>query len=180
MDRSFGNKTSWDRSFNDWFRVFVDEANQAVFDNGRRNTTVNFDATLVPGSYDLVYVDTPYISRRRVPVDYLDFYHFLEGLSMYDQWEKHIDYNSKHHRLIRQENDWTDEGSILKAFDHLFARFQNSIIVVSYRSDGIPPERELTDLLKQYKRSVRAEHYGKYKYVLSTNSESKEILLIGT
>ncbi|HEY4689796.1 MAG TPA: hypothetical protein VIK33_10820 [Anaerolineae bacterium] len=46
-------------------------------------------------------------------------------------------------------------------------------------SDGIPSESELASLLKRYKRHVRVEHFGQYKYVLSTNSESSEILLIG-
>jgi adenine-specific DNA methylase len=65
-------------------------------------------------------------------------------------------------------------------FDQLFRKFADSYLVVSYRSDGIPSESELIALLKKYKRKVRVEHYGQYKYVLSTNSESKEILLIGT
>lgn len=34
------------------------------------------DALDVPGDYDLVYVDTPYIPKSGVGVDYLDFYHF--------------------------------------------------------------------------------------------------------
>lgn len=51
---------------------------------------------------------------------------------------------------------------------------------MSYRSDGIPSESELVALLKQHKPHVDVRHFGQYKYVLSTNSESKEILLIGT
>jgi hypothetical protein len=35
-------------------------------------------------------------------------------------------------------------------------------------------------ILGRYKTNVRVEHFGQYKYVLSTNAESKEILLIGT
>ena len=141
---------------------------------------LNVDAADVPGDYDLVYIDTPYISKRGVAVDYLDFYHFLEGLTMYDEWEKHIDYRSKHRRLKRRPSAWTDKNQIHAAFERLFERFQHSIIVVSYRSDGIPSEAELVSLLKQYKQHVRVEHFGQYKYALSTNSEAKEILLIGT
>ena len=132
------------------------------------------------GEYDLVYIDTPYISKRGVSVDYLDFYHFLAGMTMYDEWDKYIDRKSKHRRLKRQPSEWTDKKRIHVAFDRLFRRYQNSIIVVSYRSDGIPAEAELVSLLKQYKQKVRIEHFGQYKYVLSTNAGSKEILLIGT
>ncbi|OGO41681.1 MAG: DNA methyltransferase [Chloroflexi bacterium RBG_16_57_9] len=180
VDRSFGNKTTWDRPFDEWFRVFVGEANRAVFDNGQTNRALNFDAVAVPGEYDLVYVDTPYISKRGVAVDYFHFYHFVEGLTMYDEWANHIDFRSKHHPLKSRPNEWTDKRRIHNAFDRLFQRYRKSIIVVSYRSDGIPSEAELVFLLKQYKRHVRVEHFGQYKYVLSTNSESKEILLIGT
>ncbi|MCL4458765.1 MAG: DNA adenine methylase [Chloroflexi bacterium] len=178
--RSFGNKTTWDRPFDEWFRIFIGEANQAVFDNSQMNRALNLDAADVPGEYDLVYVDTPYISNRGVAVDYLCFYHFLEGLTMYDEWGKHIDHRSKHRRLMPRPSEWTDKNRIHAAFDRLFQRYQKSIIVVSYRSDGIPSESELASLLKQYKRNVRVEHFGQYKYVLSTNSESGEILLIGT
>jgi len=180
VERSFGNKTTWDKPFDEWFCIFVEEANRAIFDNGQTNHAMNLDAVDVPGEYDLVYVDTPYISNRGIAVDYLGFYHFLEGLTMYDEWGEHIDYRSKHRRLKLRPNEWTDRNRILGAFDHLFHRYQRSTIVVSYRSDGIPSEAELASLLKRYKQNIRIEHFGQYKYVLSTNSESKEILLIGT
>jgi adenine-specific DNA-methyltransferase len=179
VDRSFGNKTTWDRPFAEWFAVFVEEANQAVFDNGRANFSLNLDALSIPGDYDLVYIDPPYISAKGVGVDYRSFYHFLEGLTMYDEWSKHLDRRSKHLRLKPQKSIWTDKRRIYSAFDQLFARFSQSILVVSYRSDGIPSEAELVDLLSRYKSHVRAEHFGQYKYVLSTNSETKEILLVG-
>lgn len=180
VDRSFGNKVTWDRPFNEWFRIFMREANQAVLDTGQTNRALNLDAIDVPGEYDLVYVDTPYISKRGVAVDYLLFYHFLEGLTIYDEWDKQIDHRSKHCRLKPRPSEWTDKKRIHAAFDRLFQKYQKSIIVVSYRSDGIPSESELAFLLKRYKRNVHIKHFGQYKYVLSTNSESKEILLIGT
>jgi hypothetical protein len=36
VERSFGNKTTWDTPFDEWFRTFVAEANQAVFDKASR------------------------------------------------------------------------------------------------------------------------------------------------
>jgi adenine-specific DNA-methyltransferase len=180
VDRSFGNKTTWDKPFDEWFRTFVEEANRAVFDNGQKNRALNLDALDVPGEYDLIYIDTPYISKRGVAVDYLGFYHFLEGLTMYDEWGEYIDRRSKHRRLKPRPSEWTDKNGIHAAFDRLFNRYQKSIIVVSYRSDGIPSESELVSLLRQYKRDVRVERFGQYKYVLSTDSKSEEILLIGT
>jgi adenine-specific DNA-methyltransferase len=179
VERSFGNKTTWDRSFDEWFRIFVLEANRAVFDNGQQNISMNYDALEVPGEYDLVYVDTPYISNRGAAVDYQSFYHFLEGLASYTEWAQRIDLRSKHLRLKPQPSEWTNKEQIHSAFDRLFRRYQTSIIVVSYRSDGIPSESQLVSLLKRYKSQVSAQQFGHYKYVLSNNPESKEILLIG-
>ncbi len=178
VERTFGNKASWDRPFEEWFRVFIDEANRAVFDNGRENRAFNCDACDVPGEYDLVYIDPPYISRRGVVVDYRHFYHFLEGLAMYDRWGEHINHRMKHRPLKLQPTEWTDKVRIYGAFDRLFERYRRSILVVSYRSDGIPTVSELASLLGRHKRNVRVEHF-RYKYVLSTNAESKEVLLIG-
>ncbi len=179
VSRSFGNKTSWDRPFDEWFKVFVGEANRAIFDNGQANRAVNHDAVAVPGEYDLVYIDPPYLSQRGAAVDSLDFYHFLEGLTLGQDWTARIDHTSKHRRLKPQPAPWTDKARIHAAFDDLFSRYKKSVLVVSYRSDGIPTEDELIALLKRYKREVRVAHFGQYTYALSTNSESKEILLTG-
>lgn len=178
VERSFGNKASWDRPFAEWFRAFVEEANQAVFDNGRVNLAFNLDASAVPLDFDLVYIDTPYMPAGGVGVDYFEFYHFLEALTVYEEWDKLIDRRSKHLRLLPRPSEWADKNRIHGAFDRLFARYQNSILVVSYRSDGIPSQVELVDLLRKYKRTVRVEDFGQYKYALSTNGNSGEILLI--
>jgi len=180
VERSFGNKVTWDRPFDEYFRKFVDEANDAVFDNGCPSRSLNLDAFDTPEDFDLVYIDTPYISKTGVGVDYRDFYHFLEGMTKYEEWGNIIDHSSKHKRLLPSGNVWNDKDKISEGFDRLFQKFQKSIIVVSYRSDGIPSETELVRLLKKYKNSVTVSHFGTYKYVLSKNGESKEVLLIGT
>lgn len=179
VERSFGNKTSWDKPFDEWFRYFVSEVNQAVFDNGKINTVLNSDIFDIEGEFDLVYLDPPYISGKGVAVDYRDFYHFLEGMTDYDHWAEQVDMKSKHRRLIRQPNIWTDKAQIYKAFARTFEKFQDSIIVLSYRSDGIPSESELVNLVKRYKSNIRIERYRNYQYALSKNKKSSEILLIG-
>jgi len=178
VDRSFGNKATWDRPFPEWFRAFANEANQAVFDNGAANHALNLDAIEVPGDYDLVYIDPPYISGNGVGVDYHSFYHFLEGLAMYEEWEEQIDRGSRHLRLRPRPSAWTDKDRITGAFDRLFARFGASALVVSYRSDGIPSLDTLVSLARRYRSRVRVEHFGRYKYVLSTNPLSGEALIV--
>jgi DNA adenine methylase/adenine-specific DNA-methyltransferase len=125
-----------------------------------------------------VYIDTPYISRRGVGVDYFGFYHFLEGLLNYAKWSEMIDYETKHKRLKGNGSVWTDKTRIFSAFDRLFGKFKDSIIVVSYRADGIPSVGELVSLLKKYKFDVEEVKRKNYKYVLSTNN-SEEVLLVG-
>ena len=179
VDRSFGNKTTWDKPFDDLFIKFINEANNAVFSNLLTNQAINFDAIGIPDKYDLTYIDTPYISADGSSVDYHWYYHFLEGLTMYNKWNEHIDKDSKHRRLRIKRSVWTDKNKIVNAFDKLFQHFKDSILVVSYRSDGIPSEKELISLIGKYKNEVRVEYFGQYKYVLSNNSKSKELLLIG-
>ena len=178
VKRNFGNKTTWDTPFDVHFRQFVVEGNQSVFSNGRRNKALNLDVFDVQRRFDLVYIDTPYISQKGVGVDYLEFYHFLEGLANYREWPRMIDYSTKHRRLKRTHSVWCNKEEILLAFDRLFREFRDSILVVSYRSDGIPSIDELVRVLGKYKSTVEETRRKNYKYVLSTN-HSEEVLLIG-
>ncbi|MDI6759392.1 MAG: DNA adenine methylase [Candidatus Brocadiaceae bacterium] len=178
VERNFGNKATWDTPSGVHFRKFINEANRAVFSNGRQNRALNLDVFAIEGNFDLVYVDTPYISKRGVGVDYLGFYHFLEGLVNYSTWNEKIDYRTKHRRLKGNGSIWIDKNQIHSAFDRLFMKFRKSILVVSYRSDGVPSIAELMNLLKKYKPKVEELKRKNYKYVLSTN-HSEEVLLIG-
>ena len=178
VERNFGNKATWDTPFEVHFRKFVDEANQAVFSNGQHNKALNLDVFNIEGEFDLVYIDTPYISKTGVGVDYFSFYHFLEGLINYPKWAELIDYRTKHKKLKGDGSVWINKNKIYSAFDQLFKKFQKSILVVSYRADGIPSVEELLNLLKKYKQNVKESKRKNYKYVLSTN-HSEEVLLIG-
>lgn len=177
VERTFGNKTTWDTPFEKHFRDFVAEANASVFDNGRNNVALNHDVFEIEGNFDLVYIDPPYVAASGVGVDYLDFYHFLEGIADYDHWAERIDYRLKHKGLKHVKPVWCDKSRIHDAFDRLFARFRDSILVVSYRSNGIPSVSELTFLLERYKRSVTKVESTDYQYVLS-RTQSQEALLI--
>lgn len=176
VERSFGNKTTWDTPFELHFRNFIAEANQAVFDNGHRNTAVRCDALDTPTGADLVYIDPPYLNKKGVGVDYRDFYHFLEGLVQYDYWSEQIDYSSKHRRLKRETSPWTDPSQIESVFQRLIERHHESILVVSYRDDGIPTKRQLISILKTVKEEV-LEAAQPMQYALA-HKKSHELLLI--
>lgn len=93
--------------------------------------------------------------------------------------DRRVDYSSKHRRLKLTPSPWTDRRRIYTAFDELFCRYEQSIIVVSYHSDGIPTADELVTLLRRYESQVRVVCAGTYQYVLSTNRRSNELLIIG-
>lgn len=178
VKRTFGNKTTWDTPFEAHFRTFVEQANQAVFNNQQANHALNVDALATPIGADLVYIDPPYLNQKGVGVDYRDFYHFLEGLTFYDTWGEQIDWQSKHRRLLPVKSDWNRADRILPALAALLERHAQSILVLSYREDGIPTKAQLIDLLKKFKSQVQEAQQPK-KYALSV-TDSKEILLIAT
>lgn len=179
VERSFGNKKTWDTPFEKHFMKFVNEANNAVFDNKKNNLA--FQNDIFEWSHtkpDLVYIDTPYISKNGVGVNYFDFYHFLEGIVKYNEWPNLIDHETKHKKIKNGKNEWCNKGEIHSAFETLFNKFKDSILVISYRDDGIPKTAELIEMLKKIGKTVVVKEVD-YKYVLS-NGNSKEVLIIAS
>jgi len=177
VSRSFGNKKTWDTPFDIHFRKFVKEANNAVFENGEHCIAINKNIFDVEPNYDFIYIDTPYLNENGVGVDYADFYHFLNGLVKYDDWNSNIDYNSKHLRLFRQPNVWSSTETIYHAFKILFSHFSHCTMAISYRSNGIPSINELVDTLSELGKKVEIYRSNDIKYVLSTK-RSTEVLIV--
>jgi adenine-specific DNA-methyltransferase len=75
---------------------------------------------------------------------------------------------------------WLDPKRVLNAFEKLFEKFRQSILVVSYRSDGVPSLDQLVGLLRNQGKTVGNFSNRDYKYVLSSNGESKEALIVAT
>lgn len=96
----------------------------------------------------------------------------------YQDWHGLINHGTKNKALKGEGSVWTDKKKIHSAFDRLFKKFRDSILVVSYRADGIPSIEELLNLLRKYKTDVVEVKRKSYKYVLSSN-QSDEVLLIG-
>ena len=178
VERSFGNKVTWDRPFTEYIYKFSEEINNSVLDNGKKCISRNDDALELDDDFDLVYIDTPYISQKGTGVDYLNFYHFLEGLCNYDNWESLIDHTRKHKPINSSFNPWNSPKTISQAFADLFGKYRKSHLIISYRSDGIPSIEELIYHLKPLKKNILYYYYGDYKYVLSKNGNSKEVLIV--
>lgn len=179
VERTFGNKKSWDRSFESWFKQFVEEYNNAVFYNGKKHKSHNYDAKYLDLKVDLVYIDPPYMNSKGLGTDYLGFYHFLEGISRYEEWNSLINHKSKNKSIKSPNDPWRNKIQIATEIDLLIQKHPESTIVLSYRSDGIPSEEEIIEIVSKYKKKVKCIHYGAYKYALSKNNDSKELLIIG-
>ncbi len=175
--RTFGNKTTWDRPFEKHFMDFVREINYLVYDNGKENKAYNLNVFEIKGEFDLVYIDPPYTSSKGVSVDYKNFYHFLEGLVNYEKWGSMIDHRTKNKRFHSDNNPWNNRLKIRRQFRELFEKFRNSILVVSYRYDGIPSIQQIESDIKLFKKDVRVYTFENYKYVLS-NTRTSEVLLV--
>lgn len=180
VERSFGNKASWDKPFSDWFRIFVAQANQAVIRAAAPAEVLCGDALDCHARADLVYIDPPYCPRAGPPTDYLGFYHFLEGLATYDTWPERVDLASKHRRIREQaRSPWRDRAALLPAFSRLFSAHQRATIAVSYRGDGHPTPGEIADALRAVKPHVTVFPLGAYRYALSTKQGTSEVLILG-
>ncbi len=180
VERSFGNKTTWEKPFRNYFLRFLKEYNKLVFDNTKENKVIGgYDASSIPKrDYDLVYLDPPYLSKKS-SVNYLDCYHFLEGLSTYDTWERKINMESNNKKMIVSDaiENFLDSEKVYYLFKGLFKKFKNSSIVMSYRNDGIPSIKQIKDALKDVTGDDPIIKTLNYKYALS-NGSTKEVLFI--
>lgn len=180
ITRSFGNKKTWDKGFPELFLRFNNEVSQKIFSTKFVHTAMCEDIMKIrKKKFDLVYLDPPYARKNeKRPKDYSSSYHFFEGMLDYYNWENRIDWNTRNHSLIRQKTGW-DNDTIKENFDRLFAKFQDSIIVISYGDPGFPSINEIKNLLKQYKSSVHVARKP-YNYKLNhKNGGLYEALIIG-
>jgi hypothetical protein len=177
VKRGFGNKATWDKPFAEHFLDALEEANRAVFDNGRQHEALRHDFLDVPGTFDLVYMDPPYLKAGRAGVNYLAFYHFLEGLTEYPLWPSRITDAYKHKPYTPVLGPWEKRETILGAFDAAVDRYRDSLIAISYRDKGIPSIEELRALLKRHGRRQMICEVREYSYALSPARE-KEVLLV--
>lgn len=141
-------------SLEEHFRRAVELFNGAVFGSGQRCHAFNEDVFQIrlDVTPDLAYFDPPYVSAHS-DNDYIRRYHFVEGLARY--WEGlEIQPHTKTKKFRRYPSPFDSMRTVHGAFDRLFGLYRDSIIAVSYSSNGIPTKEELVDLMRGYKRSV--------------------------
>ena len=164
------------------FREQVAIFNDVVFDNGNQNEAKRRDVfDLSDDSVDLVYLDPPYVPRSDDNC-YIKRYHFLEGLSCY--WRNmRIMENTKVKKIEKVRTPFGYRRTAISAFDRLFARYADNIILLSYSSNGFPDLDVLERLLRKYKRRVtifqRPHRYCFGTHSAVMRSEVSEYLIMG-
>lgn len=170
-------------SIEEHFLEQVTKFNAAVFSTGRRHTIRRGDVFGMPArEIDLVYLDPPYVPRADDNC-YMKRYHFLEGLSCY--WRGvEIMPQTKVKKIAKPFTPFSYRRTALEAFDRLFATYRNSVIVLSYSSNGYPDRTQLEALLARYKKTVRTYerahryHFGTHAGV--ERAQVREYLLVGS
>ena len=169
-------------SIEEHFIEQVEAFNRVVFDNGRRHTVKRADVfSLKPNGVDLVYLDPPYVPRSDDNC-YIKRYHFLEGLSCYWKGQRIME-ETRVKKIEKPYTPFSYRKTAIEAFDKLFQIYRDSIIVLSYSSNGFPDREELESLLRRYKGSVTAYekphryHFGTHGSV--ERAEVHEYLIVG-
>jgi len=160
----------------------VEVYNACVFDNGRRHTVLNRDVFAVdPQGLDLVYLDPPYVPRADDNC-YVKRYHFLEGLACY--WKGlPVLRHTKVRKIAKPFTPFSYRRTAVAAFEGLFERFRDSILVLSYSSNGFPDLEVLAAAMRRHKSKIEVHqhppryHFGTHGRV--RRAEVREYLIVG-
>jgi len=180
---TFTGRKGWDGrrdlrlSMEEQFLIAAQKLNAAVWSNKLANKALCRDVFEVdPVGYDLVYIDTPYISPYS-DCDYTRRYHFVEGLCTY--WhDAEIMSRTKTKKIRSYPTAFSTKAGAPDAFRRLFNQFRQSILVVSYSSNGIPSKEQMVQLLREVKPSVmvyeNAHRYsfGNHNHKVGDNNNS--------
>ena len=173
------------KPFSEQFLEAVKLLNAAVFSNGKKNRARNGDAMTLKGrDPGLVYIDPPYYSPLS-DNEYVRRYHFVEGLAR--DWKG---VEIQEHTVTKKFQSYPTPFSSLKgaaeAFDRLFRRFRESVLIVSYSSNSLPTLDEMVALMAKHKSHVEVVPVD-YRYsfgnqghkVSGNNNAVQEYLFVG-
>lgn len=141
------------KSLAEQFLDAVEAVNSAVFDNGKVNRSKHGDAMdLRVEQADLVYIDPPYYSPLS-DNEYVRRYHFVEGLAR--DWKGvEIQEHTQTKKFKSYPTPFSTRKGAADAFDRLFKKFANSILIVSYSSNSLPTQDEMVAIMAKYKKHV--------------------------
>ena len=159
------------KSLEQQFLEAVEAVNNAVFDNGKPNRSRNGDAMdLRVEQADLVYIDPPYYSPLS-DNEYVRRYHFVEGLAR--DWKGvEIQQHTQTKKFKSYPTPFSTRKGAADAFDRLFKKFANSVLIVSYSSNSLPTQDEMVALMAKYKEHVEVIPVD-YRYSFGNQGDAK-------
>jgi adenine-specific DNA-methyltransferase len=177
---NFGNHVTWEKSFESLFKQFTDELNQFQFQQLPNVEIVNHSALECPSVADLVYIDTPYFNKKSSAVSYHARYHFLEGLVFYNDIPAHVNYDKVNREIqIHKSVEFESRSNYLNNLNELLGHYPDSIILMSYTSEGYPSIEDLEAQLRRHKQYLETIYFGKYNFALNrSNKNRQEVLFI--
>lgn len=181
VKRSFGNAVTWETPILEHALTAITELRKFPFptepSKGKTYGQNTADLSSLPDHYDLVYLDPPYLNSRGVGVDYSDFYSFLEGLCDYSLFANGEEIYP-HRPIQKKTSRWQRTSLALEELSAICRKWPQSILIMSYRSDGLPTPAEAAEVLRQGGRAVEIHSAGEYKYALSRTNTNEELFLV--
>lgn len=179
---NFGNKVTWEQSFSDLFIKFTKELNEYQFDILPNVQITNVSALSCLSQADLVYIDTPYFTKNKKDnITYHSRYHFLEGLMNYTDIPNYIDKKKVNLEIgFGKNQEFEKRNNYISELDELISMHRNSIIALSYTTEGYPSIKELESVIRKHKDKTFICYLGKHGFALNkNNAERQEVLIVG-
>jgi adenine-specific DNA-methyltransferase len=160
--RAYHNK-----SLKEHFLKNLQDYNNAIFDNGKKNKAYNLDIfkLISKVNADLIYLDPPYTGTMN---NYFGFYGLVDNYI-----------NSEIGKPF--ENNFINKNDSLKLFYRLFSSLKKyKYWVLSYNNSSYPSKEDLLNLIKKFSKDVKVIER-KHNYQLSGKTEkskNKEYLFL--
>ena len=116
--------------------------------------------------------------------EYVRRYHFVEGLAR--DWKGvEIQENTVTKKFKSYPTPFSTRKGAADAFDKLFKKFSDSILIVSYSSNSQPTQDEMVALMSKYKEHVEVVpidytySFGNQKHAKTNRNKVQEYLFVG-
>ena len=166
------------------FLEAVKAINRAIFDNGQMNLSVWGDAlSLEVNDADLVYIDPPYYTPLS-DNEYVRRYHFVEGLAR--NWNGvEIQQHTQTKKFKSYPTPFSTKDGAAAAFEAIFNRFSEGVLIVSYSSNSLPSQEEMISLMSKFKKHVEVVpidytySFGNQSMTKTNRNRVQEYLFVG-
>lgn len=181
VNRSFGNKVTWEKTFIDHMlkfrkeliKLYEEKKTIAIANTNIINMSYNKIPDEILSDIDTIYIDPPYFKKNCKNSQYFDNYHFLEGF-VGESWDDNIDFSTKHLKLKTPKDNIIEDAD--KMFDNIIDKYGNKNLVISYNTKAFPKVSDIeTKLKKKYSKVITT--YIDYNYALS-KTKSQEVLIL--